>query len=300
MPKSPAVSAESLRKAEELCVRMLPQIAEAFERHRPEAHRLPPRRAAQTRDSHQFPTKGSAKVKAELGNWRLSLVCHHYGHGGDADFVALTRMIEKCSQGRKIKIGVTEWNNTAGDFGPGRAKLWGLENALYCSRYHNCLHRHCDMVEIANRSNLINSFCSGFIQTDRYRLYKTPAYYAQQLYAVHAGAHPLRVEGVIGGGLDLSATVSGDKGKVILFVVNSSLNTVTRELDFSAFGKAGQEVRTWTVADREQAGEPDVANSFGDPERVATRPGTLRASSPKFECVIPALSLTVLEWKVQG
>jgi hypothetical protein len=36
MPKSPAVSAESLRKAEELCAKMLPQIAEAFERHRPD------------------------------------------------------------------------------------------------------------------------------------------------------------------------------------------------------------------------------------------------------------------------
>jgi hypothetical protein len=36
MPKSPAVSAESKRKAEELCAKMLPQIAEAFERHRPD------------------------------------------------------------------------------------------------------------------------------------------------------------------------------------------------------------------------------------------------------------------------
>ena len=36
MPKSLAVSAESLRKAEELCAKMLPQIAEAFERHRPD------------------------------------------------------------------------------------------------------------------------------------------------------------------------------------------------------------------------------------------------------------------------
>jgi hypothetical protein len=36
MPKPPAVSAESLRKAEELCAKMLPQIAEAFERHRPD------------------------------------------------------------------------------------------------------------------------------------------------------------------------------------------------------------------------------------------------------------------------
>ena len=267
------------------------------------AARLPALCEAMKKADPSILLMSSYPSEAVISNAReyLDFVCpHHYGHGGDADFVALTRMIEKCSQGRKIKIGVTEWNNTAGDFGPGRAKLWGLENALYCSRYHNCLHRHCDMVEIANRSNLINSFCSGFIQTDRYRLYKTPTYYAQQLYAVHAGAHPLRVEGVIGGGLDLSATVSADKEKVILFVVNSSLNNVARELDFSAFGKAGQEVRTGTVADREQAGEPDVANSFGDPERVATRPGTFKASSPKFECVFPALSLTVLEWKVQG
>jgi hypothetical protein len=40
MPKSPAVSAESLRKAEELCAKMLPQIAEAFERHRPDRNDL--------------------------------------------------------------------------------------------------------------------------------------------------------------------------------------------------------------------------------------------------------------------
>ena len=36
MPRSPAVSSESLRKAEELCAKMLPHIAEAFERHRPD------------------------------------------------------------------------------------------------------------------------------------------------------------------------------------------------------------------------------------------------------------------------
>ena len=61
--------------------------------------------------------------------------------------------------------------------------LWTLENALWCSRYHNLMQRHADLVTIANRSNLINSFCSGIIQTDNHRLYKTPTYYAQQLYA---------------------------------------------------------------------------------------------------------------------
>ncbi len=87
-------------------------------------------------------------------------------------------------------MAVTEWNTTAGDWGPRRARLWTLENALACSRYHNLIHRHCDLVTIACRSNLINSFCSGCIQTDNHRLYKTPTYYAQQLYATLAGDRP--------------------------------------------------------------------------------------------------------------
>ena len=78
--------------------------------------------------------------------------------------------------------------------GPNAARLWTLENALACSRYHNLIHRHCDLVAIACRSNLINSFCSGIIQTDNHRLYKTPTYYAQQLYATLAGDRPLRID----------------------------------------------------------------------------------------------------------
>ena len=70
--------------------------------------------------------------------------------------------------------------------------LWALENALACARYHNLLHRYGDLVPIANRSNLINSFCSGIIQTDTYRLYVTPTYHAQRLYATLAGDRALR------------------------------------------------------------------------------------------------------------
>ena len=44
--------------------------------------------------------------------------------------------------------------------------LWTLDNALACSRYQNFMHRHCDLIEIANRSNLADSFCSGIIQTN--------------------------------------------------------------------------------------------------------------------------------------
>ena len=97
------------------------------------------------------------------------------------------------------RAGRSRWPSPSGTRPPAtgaraRARLWTLENALACSRYHNLIHRHCDLVQIACRSNLINSFCSGCIQTDNHRLYKTPTYYAQQLYATLAGDQPLKIE----------------------------------------------------------------------------------------------------------
>ena len=170
-----------------------------------------------------------------------------------------------------MKVAVTEWNTTAGDWGPGRAKLWTLDNALACSRYHNLLHRQADLVEIANRSNLINSFCSGIIQVDNRRLYKTPTYYAQQLYATHSGSRPLTITSGVSlrAPPDVSATLSEDGSVVSLLAVNATSNDITRPIDLSAFGEKGQELAVWTLADRDRAGEPDVTNSFGDPERVA-------------------------------
>ena len=83
----------------------------------------------------------------------------------DVDTVCSRSLIAQNAPGRGIRLGITEWNTTAGDWGLGRAMLWTLDNALWCSRYHNFMHRHCDMIEIANRSNLTDSFCSEFPQT---------------------------------------------------------------------------------------------------------------------------------------
>ena len=129
-----------------------------------------------------YPTPG---VLQRAGTF-LDYVCpHHYDvaylTAADKEFARVKDMIRANQPDRPIKIAVTEWNTTAGDWGLRRARLWTLENALACSRYHNLMHRQCDVVEIANRSNLTNSFCSGIIQTDNHRLYKTPTYYAQQL-----------------------------------------------------------------------------------------------------------------------
>ena len=136
----------------------------------------------------------------------------------EADVERLRQMLAAEVPGRDIRLGITEWNTTAGNWGLDRAMLWTLDNALSCARYHNFMHRHCDLIEIANRSNLTDSFCSGIIQTNNHALFKTPTYYVQELYANHAGRTPLTVRpsadlpaDLPDSVLDCSATLSADR-----------------------------------------------------------------------------------------
>ena len=149
-----------------------------------------------------------------------------------------------------------------------------------CSRYHNLIHRHCDLVQIACRSNLVNSFCSGCIQTDNHRLYKTPTYYAQQLYATMAGDRPLRIDLPLppSAGPDLSATLSRDgRRSRVVFAVNDTLGddqAAAGFLGISEHGQAeGHRLVVWTLADPKNAGEPDATNSFAEPTRIVSRQG---------------------------
>ena len=209
-------------------------------------------------------------------------------------------IIQRSGGGKAIKVGVTEWNTTAGDVGLPRAKLWTLKNALDCSRYQNLLHREADLVEIANRSNLTNSFCSGIIQTNRSGLYLTPTYYAQYLYANMGGTRPLKIESDLPVNLspDTSATLSEDGKWLTIFAINESPEAVRRDLDLSAFGVGAREAEVWTLGDTRHAGEPDVFNSFADPERVIAAKSSFKAPGPKFEYAFPPLSLTVLRVRV--
>ncbi|MFL5341428.1 MAG: alpha-L-arabinofuranosidase C-terminal domain-containing protein, partial [Gemmataceae bacterium] len=249
-----------------------------------------------------YPTAGVLKA---AGEW-LDFVCpHHYAIGDLAgtenDLRAVRELIRRHAPGRNIKAAVTEWNTTAGDIGPLRAKLWSLDNALACARYQNLLHRYGDLVAIANRSNLSNSFCSGILQTDNHRLYKTPTYYVQQLYATRAGSQALQIDSPLPPGAvpDVSATLSAGGDVLTLFAVNPTLADVTRPLDLAAFGVAGREAALWTLTDTRSAGEPDVANSFAEPERVVPAESKYRPAAARFDYRFPALSLTVLQWNMR-
>ncbi len=250
-----------------------------------------------------YPSGGIVQRAGDLLDY---VAPHHYDvmnlSGTERNLHEIRGTLAAFAKGKNIKVAVTEWNTTAGDIGPRRARLWSLENALAVARYHNLLHRHCDLVEIANRSNLANSFCSGIVQTDNHRLYKTPAYYAQQLYATLAGTRLLKIDSdaLLNAAPDLSATLSAEGDVVTIFAVNPDADEVARPLDFSMFGNGGQDISVWTLADREGAKEPDATNSFAKPDRISPIRATFKAPSVRFVYRFPPLSLTVMRWRVNA
>jgi len=229
---------------------------------------------------------------------------HQYGvhdlAGTRAELDDVRKMIADNAGGKAIKVGVTEWNTTAGDAGLMRASLWDLANALSCSRYHNLMHRNADLIEVANRSNLTNSFCSGIIQTSRSGMYLTPTYYAQYLYSNLAGTRPLKIDSALPADAmpDMSATLSEDGKTLTIFAVNDSVEAVRRSLDLSAFGGLKGEADVWTLTDTKHASEPNVVNSFLEPRRVVPVKSSFHPTGSQFEYVFPALSLTVLRFSV--
>jgi alpha-N-arabinofuranosidase len=246
-----------------------------------------------------FPSPGLLKNAGQY----LDYICpHQYDitniSGTEAEIVELQKMIAQYVPGREIRLGVTEWNTTAGDMGLDRARLLTLDNALRCSLYQNMIHRHCDMVEIANRSNLADSFCSGIIQPNNHTYFKAPTYHAQQLYATHAGRYPLKVQsegGAADSELDVSATLAEKEDCVAIFVVNTSLAPQKRTIDLTALSPQAGDADCWTLTDTAKAGERDIANSWREPDRV--RPEAAKASVADGRLVheFPPLSLTVLK-----
>jgi len=229
---------------------------------------------------------------------------HHYEIGDlvreDRNFQDLQDWIARNGKGKDIRVAVTEWNTTAGDPGLLRGMLQTLGNALDASRYLNLLQRRADLVEIGNRSNFADSFGSGFMLAEPGWIYKSPAYYAQQLYARAAGSYPVRLErsSRLPWQLqepDLSASLSPDGKTLRVYSVNSTPQALAAKFHlegFSGFVKAGT---IHTLQDREGALTSEVMNSRDDPRRVSltSRPAT--AKGREFEFTSKPLTVTLLE-----
>jgi alpha-N-arabinofuranosidase len=248
-----------------------------------------------------FPTKGLLDAAGTIFDY----LCPHLYEVNDIvteerSFKQIGDWIAASAGGKDIRVGVTEWNTTAGNFGLERGMLQTLGNALSISRFLNLMQRYADLVEIANRSNFADSRGSGFLVTGPGWIYKSPAYYAQQMYARAAGAYPLRVErsSKLAWHLqepDLSASISADGKKLRIYAVNSTLDPLPRNFQLEGFNTVVAGGTVITLEDHAHAGTSEVMNSRDDHERISlvSRPAELRGT--RFEYTFGPLTITLLE-----
>jgi len=235
----------------------------------------------------------SQKVLNVIGKDLGYLAPHHYTRDlgyCEADFVKLSGMIARTPGCGHLRLAVTEWNFTAGDWGLLRARMLTLEGALYNARYLNLLCRYSHIVDIACRSNMTNSFCSGIIETKPGGLLKRPSYHVMKLYAEHVLTRPLEI-GKAPADVDVVACASDDRERVCVFAVNSRREPVTLSLDLTELGAEYTALRGETVCDTQDRRQPDVMNHWQAPDRVST----VRLPIKGGKITIPAWSASAIE-----
>ena len=239
----------------------------------------------------------SEKLLAGFGN-EISYVCpHHYTRNFDEcarEFTRIGEMLQRIPGCDKIKIAVTEWNESGGEWGLQRGRQMTLQNALLNARYLNLLMRHSDRVEIACRSSIANSFCGGVLQTSPSGLLKRPGYYALQLYASHAQPVPLRIDQSVSA-LDISACSSEDKNSGAIFAVNPKSEPVECSFDFAGFTRTVRVTKADTLADTLDARQPEIMNHWSNPDRIKIT--SLTPSTNHL--ILPAFSVTAVKWEMR-
>ena len=234
----------------------------------------------------------SQKVLDVLGRDLAYVAPHHYTRdlrACEANFHKLSSMFAHTPGCSQLRIAVTEWNFTAGDWGLLRGKMLTLEGAILNARYLNLLCRNSNVVEIGCRSNMTNSFCSGIIGTNAAGLLKRPSYYVMKLYADNALPIALMV-GAAPAGIDFVACADEQRRRVAVFAINTRSEPIDLSLDLSEFGPRFHPSSIETVCDTRDMRQPDVMNQWTAPDRVQTVSRTVSGT----EISLPALSVSAI------
>src|SRR5262249_8628732 len=240
-----------------------------------------------------FSSFPSQKVLDAIGKDLAYVAPHHYTRdlaACAADFRRLAGMIARTPGCGHLRVAVTEWNFTAGDWGLLRAKMLTLDGALLNARYLNLMCRSCDIVDIGCRSNMTNSFCSGIIGTRPAGLLKRPSYSVMKLYADHAKPIPLTV-GNVPAGVDVVACAGEDRQGLCLFAVDTRNEPIELSLDLTELGEGIVPLGGETVRDALDLRQPDVMNHWSAPAPIGAF--ALRAMGNRV--TLPALSASAIE-----
>ncbi len=224
----------------------------------------------------------------------IRYLCPHYYTSDlawvESDISGLRDRIRDSRYRDTVRLAVTEWNINAGNWGLGRGKLYTLDCALFEARFLNLLHRNSDIVAIACRSNLTNSFCGGTIQTNAAGLYKIPAFYVMKLFRDHTQPVPLTIAEVPGW-LSVSACASQDRTQLTVFVVNTRTEPAEVRVDLCGFEQGVKIVAGEVVGDTQDRRQIDVTNGWDRRERVKTMPLPFQGDV----VTLPALSVAAVD-----
>ena len=239
-----------------------------------------------------FPTKEIIDVAGP----DINIACPHYYQpdldGVDSDLRKIEGWIKESAGRDRIRLGVTEWNIDAGNWGLGRGKLNTLGCAIFEAQFLNVLHRHSDYVVLACRSNMTNSFSGGTIQTNAAGLYRTPGFHVMSMYRRHSRPLPLRVAADVPAGVDVTACAAEDKAAVTVFVVNPGTEPVEISLDLSDFGPGFAVRGGEVIKDAQDRRQVDIINGFANPARVVR----VNIEKPSGNVLtIPALSISAID-----
>ena len=235
----------------------------------------------------------SEEVLQKSGEY-LDFICpHYYTRNLDHirnDITKWRQTIRRTCPDRDIKLAVTEWNCTAGDWGADRIHLASLGNALRCARILHIFQRECDIVRIANFSNLVNSFCGGVIQTGPEGLFKTPTHLVLELFSNLCGESVLPAGGDHETSeCDLNATTDSE-GTIVITAVNESDHSASVSIRLDGLPKPPATGERFVVNGK----SPDNLNSFAVPDRVKVETGKLDWCEATGRLELPAYSVSVI------
>ena len=233
----------------------------------------------------------SDRLINELGA-DFDVLCPHYYDPDVAywahDIDELRKRVAASPTNPHLKLGITEWNHTAGDWGDQRAWLLTMYNGLFVARMLNLYQRNSDMVLLANRSNLCNSECSGSVQTSPSDMYLTPAHWVQSLFANESGDVPLKVLTADDDALDIMATRATRPKRLCVTVVNCGGEAQRRTINVEGVSEAST-VRVTTIA----APSPSAVNSFAWKDHVKPVVREVKPSA-LAKMVFPPYSVTAI------
>ncbi|HKG06211.1 MAG TPA: beta-L-arabinofuranosidase domain-containing protein [Pedobacter sp.] len=205
----------------------------------------------------------------------------------DKQLSQMKRSFEQWDQQTKMKIAVFEENGSK----------HGMQRALGHATNMNAIRRHSEFVLTSSPANALQPYLQNDNDWDQGQIFFTgdevwgmPPFYAQKMQAEQH--MPIRVQSIVSGNLDVTATRSEDGNTLVLHVVNTG-SDVQAILELNGFENRKDETEVFTIT-----GPLNSRNTPSDPEKHKTISSTIKLNGKGPVYDFPANSYTILKFKI--